>query len=289
MIANAQKQNPVSYYGGLIGTGIVENALMQGALSGTKYGQFISKLAGANGAKTNLGKKLVASMAQDIPVDLALDIVPQAVADALDKDMSTGDVVKSTLGNIGLNALFNAGGAVIGNLDDIKQAVRKTPTNLFNGYSNIPELEKYDFFNELIDRPDAVKQLNRLGNVANNVVDPVELAAKNADIDNVIKQQEQAVENVENISKQMPEMTKEEVDQVIEELEQKARQEQKQIFNKNEIPEVEEPDLYSNHIFEDISDMQIDEIPRVEEQIFEDAVRQSDDVIQKIYIAIFSF
>lgn len=123
MVANSQKQNPLSYWGGLLGTGVAMNAAGQFALNGTKYGDLINRIAGVDKAgisnRSKAIRRTLAEAAMDVPVDLATDIIPTLTSD-LAQDKSAGEVIGNTAFNIGLNGLLNLAPAAISNWSDIR-------------------------------------------------------------------------------------------------------------------------------------------------------------------------
>jgi len=123
MVANSQKQNPLSYWGGLLGTGVAMNAAGQFALNGTKYGDLINRIAGVDKAgisnRSKAIRRTLAEAAMDVPVDLATDIIPTLTSD-LAQDKSAGEVIGNTAFNIGLNGLLNLVPAAISNWSDIR-------------------------------------------------------------------------------------------------------------------------------------------------------------------------
>ena len=123
MVANSQKQNPLSYWGGLLGTGVAMNTAGQFALNGTKYGDLINRIAGVDKAgisnRSKAIRRTLAEAAMDVPVDLATDIIPTLSSD-LAQDKSAGEVIGNTAFNIGLNGLLNLAPAAISNWSDIR-------------------------------------------------------------------------------------------------------------------------------------------------------------------------
>ena len=123
MVANSQKQNPLSYWGGLLGTGVAMNAAGQFALNGTKYGDLINRIAGVDKVgisnRSKAIRRTLAEAAMDVPVDLATDIIPTLSSD-LAQDKSAGEVIGNTAFNIGLNGLLNLAPAAISNWSDIR-------------------------------------------------------------------------------------------------------------------------------------------------------------------------
>lgn len=174
MVTNAQRQNPIPYLTGLFGTGVALNAAGQGLLKGTKYGETISKLAGANGASASAGRKILADALMDAPVDVALDIIPSLTSD-IASDQSTGQVVKNALLNTALNAGLNLGAATLGNLDELRPRGITTP------------------------------------NVSNEL-NPLEMAARNADIEDAINQQREAIRQIETLRNNAPRISMNDID-----------------------------------------------------------------------------
>lgn len=160
MVANSQKQNPLAYWGGLLGTGVAMNAAGQFALKGTKYGDLVNKILGADKEGASIGKKILADAAMDVPVDLATDIIPTLSSD-IAQGKSFGEVLGNTAFNVGLNGLLNVVPATISNFSDLK-ASKRVADNLFGG-DYISKLEGDDFFTTLRNNPNTVRQLNRLG------------------------------------------------------------------------------------------------------------------------------
>lgn len=178
--ANAQKQNPLAYTGGMLGNGILMNAVAQGALGATKYGEAVENLLGVgNGASagSNVARKIAADALTDAPVDLVTDTIPELLYDIAD-DKSGKDIAKNLLANIALNTGMNVGASVLGNLDDIRL--------LQKSGESIPNTRGEDYV------PDGSLQERIVGNVSsptNNVnpnskvVNPSNAITANSDMD----------------------------------------------------------------------------------------------------------
>lgn len=120
--ANAQKQNPLAYYAGLFGNGVLMNNAARYLLNGTGWGNTIDNLFGTNkegiSEGSRVARQILSDTMKDAPVDLATDILPELGYD-IASGKSAGDVVKSTLFNTAVNGGFNGVSAGLGNLDDI--------------------------------------------------------------------------------------------------------------------------------------------------------------------------
>lgn len=89
----------------------------------------IGKAKGLEKLSSGIGQKLggsalansVGRIGADTLVDIGLDTVPELVDNIAD-GKSAGEVTKDALKNVGVNALFNVGGEVVGNLIDKKLA-----------------------------------------------------------------------------------------------------------------------------------------------------------------------
>lgn len=175
MIDNAKTQNPVAYRGGQAAgftLGAVESALAGGALEGTKYVSALDKLAQSGG----VGKRILAESLKDLPFDVVTDIIPQLVGD-INAGKSGGEIASDALWNFAINQGMNTAIPFLQNFGDVRSAFRGLGKNS--------------------------------ANVADDVVDtalnPVEMAAKNADVvDDAVAKQAQAVQNVEEIHDDLP-------------------------------------------------------------------------------------
>lgn len=136
--ANAQKQNPLAYYAGLFGNGVLMNNAARYLLNGTGWGNTIDNLFGTNkegiSEGSRVARQILSDTMKDAPVDLATDILPELGYD-IASGKSAGDVAKSTLFNTTVNGGLNAVSAGLGNLDDILDLYRlnrSTKENLRN-------------------------------------------------------------------------------------------------------------------------------------------------------------
>lgn len=120
--ANAQKQNPLAYYAGLFGNGVLMNNAARYLLNGTGWGDTIDNLFGTNkegiSEGSRVARQILSDTMKDAPVDLATDILPELGYD-IASGKSAGDVAKSTLFNTAVNGGLNGVSAGLGNLDDI--------------------------------------------------------------------------------------------------------------------------------------------------------------------------
>lgn len=120
--ANAQKQNPLAYYAGLFGNGVLMNNAARYLLNGTGWGNTIDNLFGTNkegiSEGSRVARQILSDTMKDAPVDLATDILPELGYD-IASGKSAGDVAKSTLFNTTVNGVLNGVSAGLGNLDDI--------------------------------------------------------------------------------------------------------------------------------------------------------------------------
>lgn len=173
MVANAQKQNPLAYWGGLLGTGVAMNAAGQFALKGTKYGDLVNKVFGADKEGASVTRKVLADAAMDAPVDFATDIAPTFASDVA-QGKSAGEVIGNTGLNIGLNSLFNIIPAVASNWSDLR-------------FNNIPE----------VWTPQKNAAQNTVQSAVENVI-PV--------VDDVVPQEAKVIENIKKAVNEIPEV-----------------------------------------------------------------------------------
>lgn len=144
----ANTQNPLAYYGGLIGGGLAYSLGGQGMLKGTKYGETIGKLTGANGVNTSLGKQILGDALLDAPVDLLTDTIPELLQNVATGSKDTG---KDLITNLALNGAFNLGASALGNVDEIKNVIKKTNNNASTVDNLNPLAEKINSGNPEID------------------------------------------------------------------------------------------------------------------------------------------
>lgn len=124
MVANAQKQNPIAYYTGLLGGGIASNLAGQFLLGGTQYADKLAKVSNKLLGKGTLASQIATDALVDAPVDFLTDILPTYLADKASGKKGK-DLTLSTLGNVALNGGLNLGGALVGNAGDIVNSLKK--------------------------------------------------------------------------------------------------------------------------------------------------------------------
>lgn len=180
-LQNAQTQNPLLYGAGDMTTKIAEYSTLAPALEkipalGRATNGLGTALAGGNTAVGNaIGNVMRGTLA-----DIALDTIPREIQNA-QNGMGFADIATDAAGNIAENTLFNT-------IGEAAPYAWKGAKNLINGLTNKGAVDQ---------AADAARS------ALNNELNPLETAAKNADIDNAINQQKQAAQNIEDLSNRL--------------------------------------------------------------------------------------
>lgn len=181
---NMQKQNPVSALAGDLTWRTAATLAGQKALGNTGYGKAVEDFFG-----DSLGGKIATQTFEDLPIDIATDTIPE-LASNLASGMPLDEALERAGENVGVNTAFNFGLANVSNLGELIPALR----NALKGTKGSAD--------------DVVEDIARQADIPK--VDPAELAAKN-EIDAAAKTDavNEAVEEIENLSKQVPEVPEE--------------------------------------------------------------------------------
>lgn len=193
---NMRRQNPVANVAGnLAGTALQYNAV-NSALEGTKTADALTSVLGERGANLALGEA----------ADIALDTLPTEVEN-YQNGMRGADLAKDTAANLALNAAINTGTEFIPGLVKNLFTNRNTAQAAGNVIEDAAKSAPVE---------NVAKTMPEIPSIRN--VDPVTLARNNADVEEAAyRQQMEAAEAMENLSKQIPDAEREPIREAIKE------------------------------------------------------------------------